>query len=69
MLAIVAEDESRSEIAAGVEAIVVLDRTTMYAEMGGQVADHGTITGPDGVFGGHGRRRTRAVNSCTTAAL
>ena len=50
VLAIVAEDELRDEIAEGVEAVVVLDCTTMYAEMGGQVADHGTIEGPDGVF-------------------
>ncbi len=43
VLAIVAEGESRDEITAGTEAIVVLDQTVMYAEMGGQGADHGTI--------------------------
>ena len=42
ILAIVADGESRDEISGG-DAIIVLDKTTMYAEMGGQVADHGTI--------------------------
>ena len=50
VLAIVADGEFREEITAGTEAILVLDRTTMYAEMGGQVADHGSIEGPEGRF-------------------
>ena len=43
VLALVSDGGLCDEIEAGSEAIVVLDKTVMYAEMGGQVADHGTI--------------------------
>ena len=50
VLAIVSEGELRDGIVAGMDAIVVLDRSVMYAEMGGQVGDQGVIATDKGRF-------------------
>ena len=48
VVALVAGGEVCGEVNTGMDAVVVLDKTAMYAEMGGQVADHGVMTA-DGV--------------------
>ncbi len=53
VLAIVQGDETVDAIGEGTDAILVLDQTTMYAEMGGQVADHGVISFNGGEFTVH----------------
>ena len=50
ILAVVSEEELQQTIGEGADAILVLDQTTMYAEMGGQIADQGVITFEGGAF-------------------
>ncbi len=48
ILAIVVDGHRRTEVAEGEEAEVILDRTPLYAESGGQQGDAGSITGREG---------------------
>ena len=50
VLAIISDGELCSSVRTCAEAIIVLDRTPFYAEMGGQSSDHGTMTTDNALF-------------------
>ncbi len=60
IVAIVENDEPSGTISAGQKGILVLDQTPFYAEMGGQVGDHGVITNGDNVFVVTDTQKTKA---------
>ncbi|GCE04390.1 alanine--tRNA ligase [Dictyobacter aurantiacus] len=48
--ALVVDGEEVTDISAPQQALVILDQTPFYAESGGQIGDHGDLTGPMGNF-------------------
>mgnify|MGYP001234684190 CR=1 FL=1 len=50
VLAIVSEGELCSSVREGSQAVIILDKTPFYAEMGGQSADHGSICSSGALF-------------------
>ncbi len=48
--AILADDELTGVLSAGKKGVLVLDQTTLYAEMGGQTGDRGTIRKGNSIF-------------------
>ncbi len=50
LVAISHDRKPASELRAGQEGVLILDRSSFYAERGGQIGDRGTLTGPNGTF-------------------